>query len=48
MNIENLQSPALCSVFHAIGAGFLTGLFFGIYPADRAGSPRPIDVLCYE
>ncbi len=36
------------SVFLAFGVSFLTGLFFGIYPANRAGSLRPIDALRYE
>jgi putative ABC transport system permease protein len=39
---------ALYSVFLAFGVAFLTGLFFGIYPANRAGSLRPIDALRYE
>jgi len=39
---------ALYSVFLAFGVSLLTGLFFGIYPANRAGSLRPIDALRYE
>ncbi len=38
----------LYSVFLAFGVAFLTGLFFGIYPANRAASLRPIDALRYE
>jgi putative ABC transport system permease protein len=36
------------SVFLAFGVALLTGLFFGIYPANRAASLRPIDALRYE
>jgi putative ABC transport system permease protein len=36
------------SVFLAFGIALLTGLFFGIYPANRAASLRPIDALRYE
>jgi putative ABC transport system permease protein len=36
------------TVFLAFGVAFLTGLFFGIYPANRAASLRPIDALRYE
>jgi putative ABC transport system permease protein len=39
---------AVYSVFLAFGVAFLTGLFFGIYPANRAASLRPIDALRYE
>jgi putative ABC transport system permease protein len=36
------------TVFLAFGVAFLTGLFFGLYPANRAASLRPIDALRYE
>jgi len=36
------------SVFLAFGVALLVGLFFGIYPANRAASLRPIDALRYE
>jgi putative ABC transport system permease protein len=36
------------SVFLAFGVALATGLFFGLYPANRAASLRPIDALRYE
>ncbi len=36
------------SVFLAFGVALTVGLFFGIYPANRAASLRPIDALRYE
>ncbi|MGV8910359.1 MAG: ABC transporter permease [Propionicimonas sp.] len=36
------------SVFLAFGVAIVTGLFFGLYPANRAASLRPIDALRYE
>jgi putative ABC transport system permease protein len=36
------------SVYLAFGVSLFTGLFFGLYPASRAASLRPIDALRYE
>jgi len=36
------------SIGLAFGAGVLTGLFFGTYPAGRAAAMRPIDALRFE
>lgn len=46
VGVEPVVAPY--SVFLAFGVALLIGLFFGLYPANRAASLRPIDALRYE
>jgi putative ABC transport system permease protein len=46
VGIEPVIAP--WSVFLAFGVAVVVGLFFGIYPANRAATLKPIDALRYE
>ena len=46
VGVEPVVAPY--SVFLAFGVAVLIGLFFGLYPANRAAALRPIDALRYE
>ena len=46
VGVEPVVAPY--SVFLAFGVAVAVGVFFGIYPANRAAQLRPIDALRYE
>ena len=46
MGIKPVVQPS--AVITAFGVAVLVGVFFGLYPANRAGALRPIDALRYE
>lgn len=46
VGVEPVVAPY--SVFLAFGVALLIGLFFGLYPANRAASLRPIEALRYD
>jgi putative ABC transport system permease protein len=46
VGVQPVVSPG--SIVLAFGVALMVGIFFGLYPANRAASLRPIDALRYE
>ena len=46
VGVKPIVTPS--SIFEAFGVAVAVGIFFGLYPANRAASLRPIDALRYE
>jgi putative ABC transport system permease protein len=46
VGVKPVVAPS--SIFEAFAVAVVVGVFFGLYPANRAASMRPIDALRYE